>query len=108
MQLRKVCNHPDLFEVRPIVTTFTMSRSAIRDYEYCELTLRNRLNRGNDYLKRINLDLFNLMPIYYESMDWLASEEYNILDPNDLFEKQLEWCNLRVNNTIEEMSYYSL
>src|SRR5205809_598905 len=22
MQLRKVCNHPDLFEVRPIVTSF--------------------------------------------------------------------------------------
>ena len=29
MQLRKVCNHPDLFEVRPIVTSFAMERSAI-------------------------------------------------------------------------------
>ncbi len=26
MQLRKVCNHPDLFEPRSIVTPFTMDR----------------------------------------------------------------------------------
>lgn len=27
MQLRKVCNHPDLFEVRPIVTSFAIQKS---------------------------------------------------------------------------------
>ena len=42
MQLRKVCNHPDLFEVRPIVTSFAMSRSVIADYEIKELLLRRR------------------------------------------------------------------
>lgn len=43
MQLRKVCNHPDLFEVRPIVTSFAMSRSVPNDYEPAELLVRKRL-----------------------------------------------------------------
>ncbi|EEB95778.1 hypothetical protein MPER_05200, partial [Moniliophthora perniciosa FA553] len=43
MQLRKVCNHPDLFEVRPIVTSFAMDRSAVADFEVKELLLRRRL-----------------------------------------------------------------
>ncbi|KAK5782154.1 hypothetical protein RI543_000078 [Arxiozyma heterogenica] len=32
MQLRKVCNHPDLFEVRPIVTSFATKPSVTFDY----------------------------------------------------------------------------
>lgn len=43
MQLRKVCNHPDLFEVRPIVTSFAMTKSAISDFEIKELLVRRRL-----------------------------------------------------------------
>lgn len=43
MQLRKVCNHPDLFEVRPIVTSFAMSRSVASEYETKELLVRKRL-----------------------------------------------------------------
>ncbi|WWC61953.1 uncharacterized protein I303_104539 [Kwoniella dejecticola CBS 10117] len=42
MQLRKVCNHPDLFEVRPVRTSFAMD-SVARDYEPAELLLRKRL-----------------------------------------------------------------
>jgi SNF2 family DNA or RNA helicase len=43
MQLRKVCNHPDLFEVRPIVTSFAMSKSTVADFEIKELLVRRRL-----------------------------------------------------------------
>lgn len=32
MQLRKVCNHPDLFEVRPIVTSFAAEPSVMFNY----------------------------------------------------------------------------
>lgn len=53
MQLRKVCNHPDLFEVRPIVTSFAMSRSAIAGYEIKELLVRRRLHQS----KEENVDL---------------------------------------------------
>lgn len=43
MQLRKVCNHPDLFEVRSIVTSFSMPRSVISGYESTERAVRNLL-----------------------------------------------------------------
>jgi helicase SWR1 len=52
MQLRKVCNHPDLFEQRPIVTSFAMSRSAVADYEVKELLVRRRLLEQDDVLER--------------------------------------------------------
>ncbi|KAG8924967.1 swr1 complex component [Tulasnella sp. 418] len=55
MQLRKVCNHPDLFEVRPIVTSFVMSRSAIADYEIKELLIRRRF-LASDPMEQSNLD----------------------------------------------------
>lgn len=50
MQLRKVCNHPDLFEVRPIVTSFAIptGRSAVVDFEIKELLARRRLLRQFD------------------------------------------------------------
>ncbi|CAN3373739.1 hypothetical protein DIURU_005541 [Diutina rugosa] len=32
MQLRKVCNHPDLFEVRPVLTSYAM-KPVVRDYK---------------------------------------------------------------------------
>jgi helicase SWR1 len=41
MQLRKVCNHPDLFETRPIVTSFAMPRSCVTDYEKTESFIRS-------------------------------------------------------------------
>ncbi|KAI0087130.1 SNF2 family N-terminal domain-containing protein [Irpex rosettiformis] len=56
MQLRKVVNHPDLFEVRPITTSFAMPRSAIADFEIKELLVRRELLRTSDEDK-INLDL---------------------------------------------------
>lgn len=35
MQLRKVCNHPDLFEVRPILTSFDTGSSVMNNYINC-------------------------------------------------------------------------
>ncbi|KAF9463593.1 SNF2 family N-terminal domain-containing protein [Collybia nuda] len=58
MQLRKVCNHPDLFEVRPIVTSFAMPRSAIANFEIKELLLRRLLL--NTTAESVNLDLLGL------------------------------------------------
>ncbi|GAB7344319.1 hypothetical protein MBLNU457_2184t1 [Dothideomycetes sp. NU457] len=50
MALRKVCNHPDLFEERPIVTSFTMRkpfskmpRSVAADFEIKDLLVRRQL-----------------------------------------------------------------
>lgn len=48
MQLRKVCNHPNLFEPRPTISpfqmealTFTVPRSIFNMMEYNPLNVRN-------------------------------------------------------------------
>ncbi|SLM36810.1 helicase swr1 [Lasallia pustulata] len=61
MQLRKVCNHPDLFETRQIVTSFAMPKSAIADFEIKELLVRRRLLQ-EDPMRRVDLDVINLLP----------------------------------------------
>ncbi|KAF9073555.1 SNF2 family N-terminal domain-containing protein [Rhodocollybia butyracea] len=66
MQLRKVCNHPDLFEVRPIITSFAMERSAIADYEIKELLIRRRLLNDDDS-ESLNLDLLGLAFIHQQN-----------------------------------------
>ncbi|MCJ1245859.1 swr1 complex component [Trapelia coarctata] len=61
MQLRKVCNHPDLFETRQIVTSFAMPRSAVADFEIKELLIRRRLLQ-EDVFQNVSLDVVNLLP----------------------------------------------
>ncbi|PFH50464.1 hypothetical protein AMATHDRAFT_144988 [Amanita thiersii Skay4041] len=71
MQLRKVCNHPDLFEVRPIVTSFAMSRSAVADFEIKELLVRRRLFCEEE--ERVNLGLLGLQFIGYQETSGVAA-----------------------------------
>ena len=61
MQLRKVCNHPDLFETRQIVTSFAMPKSAVADFEIKELLVRRRLLQ-DDPNKTVDLNMINLVP----------------------------------------------
>ena len=78
MQLRKVCNHPDLFEVRPIVTSFAMARSAIADYEIKEFLIRRQL--FNDDHQSINLDVLDLRFIDRQNVSLLQALETRRLD----------------------------
>ena len=79
MQLRKVCNHPDLFEVRPIVTSFAMDRSAIADFEIKELLVRRRLLQEKDE-DMLNLDVLGLRFIDRQNTSLIASLETRRLD----------------------------
>ncbi|KAI9719289.1 MAG: hypothetical protein M1812_003619 [Candelaria pacifica] len=74
MQLRKVCNHPDLFETRQIVTSFAMPKSAVADYEIKELLVRRRLLQEPP-MKTVNLDFLNLAPISSEPAYTIAARE---------------------------------
>ena len=65
MQLRKVCNHPDLFETRQIVTSFAVSKSAVADFEITELFVRRKMLEQNP-LEKMDLDLLNLIPTQNE------------------------------------------
>lgn len=73
MQLRKVCNHPDLFEVRPIVTSFAMGRSAIADYEIKEFLIRQKLLSTLDSDREVNLDLLGLVFTHRQNISELAA-----------------------------------
>ena len=80
MQLRKVCNHPDLFETRPITTSFAMARSAAADFEIQDLLVRRHLLRGKEEV--LDLDFLQLAPISRESkshIDVLESGRLNAI-----------------------------
>lgn len=61
MQLRKVCNHPDLFETRQIVTSLSMPKSAVSEFEIKELLVRRRL-LPDDPMKIVDMNVVNLCP----------------------------------------------
>ncbi|KAJ5929727.1 hypothetical protein N7454_006677 [Penicillium verhagenii] len=67
MQLRKVCNHPDLFETRPISTSFAMPRSVATDYQMKESLVRRRLLFDHP-LTKVDLDFLNLAPVSREDI----------------------------------------
>jgi helicase SWR1 len=59
MQLRKVCNHPDLFEVRPILTSFAQEKTVSSNFELKnDLIKRYFKSNGTDIvdMRFINLD----------------------------------------------------
>lgn len=61
MQLRKVCNHPDLFEVRPIVTSFAMP-SAIASFDTTEFLVRRKMFSEIDQAREaVNLKFLGLV-----------------------------------------------
>lgn len=67
MQLRKVCNHPDLFETRQISTSFAMRRSIATEYRIKESLVRRRLLYEHP-LDKLDLDFLNLVPISRENI----------------------------------------
>lgn len=60
MQLRKVCNHPNLFEVRPILTSFVLEHCVASDYTDVERTVL-KLFKKNNQVNRVDLDFLNLV-----------------------------------------------
>lgn len=66
MSLRKVCNHPDLFEERPIVTSFAMPKpyskmpqAVVANYEIKDLLIRRRL-LAEDPSEQLDLNFLSL------------------------------------------------
>ncbi|KAG7091252.1 hypothetical protein E1B28_010301 [Marasmius oreades] len=91
MQLRKVCNHPDLFEVRPIVTSFTMERSAITDFEIKELLVRRRLLEEEPGL---NMDFLGLQFVGQQETSLMSAIETRRLDASSLFPSDPEFMSI--------------
>ncbi|KFG87988.1 helicase SWR1 [Metarhizium anisopliae] len=66
MQLRKVCNHPDLFIDRPIMTSFRMSKSVPAEYTFTERKVRSFL--ADAPMNTVNLGFLNLVPTQHEKL----------------------------------------
>ncbi|KAI8808723.1 SNF2 family N-terminal domain-containing protein [Cladochytrium replicatum] len=87
MQLRKVCNHPDLFEVRPVITAFVM-KSVISEFLK---SLTHFISLENDWIQKhrkgkVNLYFmnlsFNLTPYFDEShgLGYTVARLYGLRD----------------------------
>lgn len=66
MQLRKVCNHPDLFVDRPIMTSFRMAKSIVADYDFTERRVQTLLS--TPLMSTVDLGFLNLIPTSHEHL----------------------------------------
>lgn len=73
MQLRKVCNHPDLFEVRPILTSLCVGKSVCHDYNDTSNFFLRLLNKGK-LESSANLYTLNYQ---FTSNDFLMTTDYS-------------------------------
>lgn len=81
MQLRKVCNHPDLFVDRPIMTSFRMQQSVPSEYLHTERTVHRRL-LTKEPMSTVSLGFLNLIPTQYEYLSTTKAESIAKLSSN--------------------------
>ncbi|WFD42778.1 DNA helicase [Malassezia psittaci] len=106
MQLRKVCNHPDLFEPRPTVTPFVQSRSVAAEYQIKDLLVRKRLLQQSD--DQVNLDVLNLRFTHRESLlTPLATRRYRNLQASDALRHLPPPCPVPVlsETSVQDLRY---
>ncbi|OLL25871.1 Helicase swr1 [Neolecta irregularis DAH-3] len=108
MQLRKVCNHPDLFETRPIVTSLAMSRSVVADFEINSLFIRRRLLM-EDSSDKLDLDFLNLVITENEDLDFFSaidrvklSCDYQIATELNKVQSTIDWSMTPGYETLEK------
>ncbi|KAI1307722.1 SNF2 family N-terminal domain-containing protein [Xylaria venustula] len=88
MQLRKVCNHPDLFVERPIMTSFRQPKSVVADYSSMEVLLRGKLLAERP-MTTPSLGFLNLIPTQYENLSASVCDQIrHLTSDRTLFELQ--------------------
>ncbi|RKU40629.1 swr1 complex component [Coniochaeta pulveracea] len=81
MQLRKVCNHPDLFVDRPIMTSFRMQHSVPADYDVKERVIRRKL-LVEDPMRHVDLSFLNMVPTGFEHLSSHLTDRIAQLSPH--------------------------
>lgn len=99
MQLRKVCNHPDLFLDRPIMTSFPMEKSAIADFEIKELLVRRRLLK-EDPMSKASLEFLNLVPTKHERFSGAVTARSSLLNAQRVLMDMRENQRNRAQNAL--------
>lgn len=102
MQLRKVCNHPDLFVERAIMTSFPMHKSAVADFEIKELLVRRRLLR-EDPMTKASLEFLNLVPTKHERFSGAITSRSAVLSAQRVLMDMREAQRLRAQNALTNL-----
>ncbi|KAJ4269777.1 swr1 complex component [Fusarium torreyae] len=97
MQLRKVCNHPDLFVDRPIMTSFRMRKSVVSDYDVVEQRVQ-RLLLDPKPMKDVSLGFLNLIPTQSESLSTTQAERVSQLSSHRVLMDLREAQRARAQN----------
>ncbi|KAK4162436.1 helicase swr-1 [Cladorrhinum sp. PSN259] len=97
MQLRKVCNHPDLFVDRPIMTSFRMRRSVPADFEVKEHIVRRKL-LVEKLMGSVSLSFLNMIPTQHEHMSGMHADRISQLSTHRILLDLREAQKTRANN----------
>lgn len=91
MQLRKVCNHPDLFEVRPIVTSYAIPKNVANTFKVQNLTIKKLMSAlpEND----VNFSVLNLDITRSDDLNWFAAEGRDRLKSSKEIEKEIQFLD---------------
>lgn len=100
MSLRKVCNHPDLFETRAIVTSMAMPKSVAARFEIKALLIRKRLSEGMDD-KQVNLEALNMVFAHRERVSMLQARRAQQIRATRPLEDLIEVQTRRINQAAE-------
>ncbi|KAF2868750.1 helicase swr1 [Massariosphaeria phaeospora] len=100
MSLRKVCNHPDLFETRAIVTSMAMPKSVAAEYEIKDLFIRKRLHEGIES-SRVNMDALNLVFVRQEQTSKLHARRARQIRATRPLEDLIERQTRRIKQTTD-------
>lgn len=100
MSLRKVCNHPDLFETRAIVTSMAMPKSVAAQFEIKDFLIRKRLQEGNEE-RQVSLDALGLVLANRERMSTLQARRAQQIRATRPLEDLIEVQSRRINHDIK-------
>ncbi|KAL6862498.1 swr1 complex component [Amphichorda felina] len=96
MQLRKVCNHPDLFVDRPIMTSFRMQKSIAMEYQHTEKAVNRHLSETP--MSVVSLGFLNLIPTQHEQLTTTMAERITQLTSNRTLMELRETQKVRAQN----------
>ncbi|KAF2792042.1 hypothetical protein K505DRAFT_326434 [Melanomma pulvis-pyrius CBS 109.77] len=96
MSLRKVCNHPDLFETRAIVTSMAMPKSVAAAYEIKDFFIRKRMHEGTE-AEKVNLEALNLVFARREQTSMLHARRAQQIRATRPLEDLIERQSRRLN-----------
>lgn len=91
MQLRKVCNHPDLFEVRPIVTSYAVPKTVSSNFNTYKDNVQKLIKNHKE--ENVSLPVLNLDLTNADDMNYFAAQARQKLRSTDLIRKDVEVLN---------------